>query len=209
MCKSEVKKVKVESMELNYRFFQEIVDVVHANNSEILGIIEDYADCNIDWFISTMENPDDYKQNFGYLDEKKAMAQFLNVPEEDIENLYSDNSYNWGCPLVVNYTRWKVYDTHYITIRLHLTGDVRANYGDTYLVEIDEHEVFLSSGDLTVNLENDDQIVFNMQDMEYYTYEFNPWASDTDTFNGHQFDDEDYIELDEIEEIFGGDPYSF
>lgn len=202
-------KSKVKSMSLNYMFFGDIVDVVHANNTELTSIIEDYADCNLDSFISKMENPDDYKRGWGFIEEKKAMAQYLQVPEEDIENLYSDNSYNWGCPLVVNYDRWKVYDTHYVTIRLHLSGDVRSNYGDTYLIEIDEHEAFLSSGDLTVKLDTDEEIVFNMQDMEYYTYEFNPWASGVDRFNGHQFDDEDYIQLDEIEEIFGGDPYSF
>lgn len=70
--------------------------------------------------------------NFYYNDE-----EFENI---SIEIEKQDNSYNWNSSAVFNYDFIKINDIEYVAIKFHRFGDVRGNYTDYMLLNLQHHE---------------------------------------------------------------------
>lgn len=105
-------------------------------NTEILDILAphevDFDDivqaCN-GWELDEVSDFDDFVWNDKIFDN-------VEITEKDNGN----NSYNWNCSTTFFYQPIEINGSDYIAVRFHRYGDVRGNYTDTMLLEMDIHD---------------------------------------------------------------------
>lgn len=92
-----------------------------------------------------------YNETICDLDSDEAISKYIDYLEEKygLEYMEGNNTYNWNSPVSHN-LHWEHYfskslDTHYYVCDVHLYGDIRGNYSDSFLLEFYNDYTFLET----------------------------------------------------------------
>ena len=111
---------------------------------------------------------------------------------DDISNMKSFNSYNWGAPYTFDGVACEdIYDGVAI-VNIHLGGDARGNYSEPYLCE-EVDALFMQSTFLDIELTDGQIFSFNCDNSEGYF--------DFDTLDPYYIDFDKNLTLDQLNEL--------
>ena len=115
------------------------------NVMDILEALKDYEVTEIPVFTDDEEYEE--QQNVVEI-EKNNVDNMISFLEDcyEYEETYCNNTYNWSAPINRDFYyhiyQSKIYDTIYITMAVHVYGDVRCNYTNEFLLQFDSIEEF-------------------------------------------------------------------
>lgn len=111
---------------------------------DVLEIFENLKEYEITSYEYYNDDTEDYEElNFDDCDD------FISYMEDlyGIEEVKSDNSYNWGSPVSNNFYIHQYYnselDEYYYIIAIHKYGDVRGNYTNEFVLKFNDDYTFL------------------------------------------------------------------
>ena len=164
---------------------------------EVLENLKSYEVTNIPLFTDNEE----YKENENVIEiEKNNVENIISFLEDcyEYEETSCNNTYNWSSPVNRDFY-FHVYeskenDTVYVTMAVHILGDVRCNYTNEFLLQFDYIEEFyevLSYSNKYYYIETSET---GIHDVSVDIF------SDGTTVNGEWYDTSNFSTIEELKE---------
>lgn len=120
----------------NIEYTDLVIDVV-----EVFGNLKEYEITEYEYYNPDTEEYEDIEFN--------DCDEFISYMDDTygIEEVSSDNSYNWSSPISNNFYIHQYYnrdlDYYYYVIAIHMYGDVRGNYTNEFVLKFDSDYEFM------------------------------------------------------------------
>ena len=101
---------------------------------------------------------------------KKILSLFEDEDEDQLEFIVAENTYNWNAYIDhdIQYHVFKFNGLHYVILKVHRYGDVRANYTDPCVLAFEDYHEFLevineaSYCNKVYTLSNDKEVFYSL-----------------------------------------------
>lgn len=201
--------------------------------NELLAYYQQQADYNEE----SLDSNTNYKVVDWEIVRKDVDPESGEIYEEELEEVSADNTYNFGYRGLID-LNWRVYydsvyEKYFYVIHPHMGGDIRGNYGNSFILEGDDkeelfyrfYEEYVSGfASIFIKLKDGSELYFDSQnDSDVFYFEFNEYQSeiksdlaqhlvdDFDSFESWQGDEflEEIVSLsikqdDDTKQFYGG-----
>lgn len=133
-----------------------VYDANDRSEKEILSITElEVAEYLKDYEVDFQDVYNDYNNDDIIVDLDEFFYDNIEYDNLYINVKHSNNSYNWSSSAIFNYDVLEINDIEYVAIKFHRYGDVRGNYTDYMLLNMDLEAFYEELSELNSYLDVD------------------------------------------------------